>query len=207
MFDLLELDGRVLVDLPYDERRQLLAETVRSTGPVQVPPEFSGEGRTVHEAMEASRSLGLEGVVAKRRTSVYLPGRRSPSWVKIKHHSTQEVVIGGWKPGQGGRGGRIGSLLLGIPEEGTLRYVGKVGTGFSAKDLADAAARLEPLAQDDNPFADIPRPDAKDAHWVRPQLVGEVEFAEWTSTGRLRQPSWRGWRVDKSPEDVVREQP
>ncbi|WP_210478888.1 ATP-dependent DNA ligase [Naasia sp. SYSU D00948] len=207
VFDLLELDGESLLDLTYDERRRRLAETVRSTGLVQVPPEFSGEGRTVHEAMEASGSLGLEGVVAKRRSSVYLPGRRSPSWVKIKHHSAQEVVIGGWKPGQGGRGGTIGSLLLGIPEDGTLRYVGKVGTGFSAKDLADAAARLAPLAQDANPFSDIPRPDARDAHWVEPRLVGEVEFAEWTSTGRLRQPSWRGWRVDKSPGDVVREQP
>ncbi|WP_210508773.1 ATP-dependent DNA ligase [Naasia sp. SYSU D00057] len=207
VFDLLEADGRSLLDEPYDERRRLLAEIVRSAGVVQVPPEFSGAGRTVDEAMEASRSLGLEGVVAKRRESTYTPGRRSGAWVKLKHHSAQEVVIGGWRPGQGGREGTIGSLLLGIPEGDSLRYVGKVGTGFTSRSLAEIAARLAPLERDENPFTDIPRADARDAHWVEPRLVGEVEFAEWTGPGRLRQPSWRGWRDDKGPADVVPERP
>jgi bifunctional non-homologous end joining protein LigD len=207
VFDLLEVDGRPLLDETYDERRRLLADTVRSAGVVQVPPEFSGAGRTVDEAMEASRSLGLEGVVAKRRESTYTPGRRSGAWVKLKHHSAQEVVIGGWRPGQGGREGAIGSLLLGIPDGGALRYVGKVGTGFTSRSLTEIASRLAPLERSENPFSDIPRPDAKDAHWVEPRLVGEVEFAEWTGPGRLRQPSWRGWRDDKRPEDVVPEVP
>ncbi|BDZ47655.1 ATP-dependent DNA ligase [Naasia aerilata] len=205
VFDLLEVDGRALLDRPYSERRELLARTVASTGVVQVPPEFSGAESTVQEALAASKELGLEGLVAKKRDSLYSAGRRSPSWVKIKHHLMQEVVIGGWRPGQGGRSGAIGSLLLGIPGDGGLTYVGKVGTGFTSRSLAEIGARLAPLEQTDNPFLDIPRPDAKDAHWVSPELVGEVEFAEWTGPGRLRQPSWRGWRTDKAPGDVVRE--
>jgi bifunctional non-homologous end joining protein LigD len=205
VFDLLEVDGTDLLDRPYAERRELLARTVASSGVVQVPPEFSGTDSTVEEALAASKELGLEGVVAKKRDSLYSAGRRSPAWVKIKHHLMQEVVIGGWRPGQGGRSGAIGSLLLGIPGDGGLTYVGKVGTGFSSRSLAEIGARLAPLERTENPFIDIPRADAKDAHWVAPELVGEVEFAEWTGPGRLRQPSWRGWRTDKAPGDVVRE--
>ncbi|MCU1571342.1 MAG: ligD [Naasia sp.] len=205
VFDLLEADGRALTALPYTTRREELTRTVSSAGVVQVPPEFAGSDSTVHEALDASRELGLEGIVAKRRDSLYSAARRSPSWVKIKHHLMQEVVIGGWRPGQGGRSGRIGSLLLGIPGGDGLTYVGKVGTGFTSRDLAAIAERLAPLEQTESPFTDIPRADAKDAHWVAPRLVGEVEFAEWTGPGRLRQPSWRGWRPDKDPDSVVRE--
>jgi bifunctional non-homologous end joining protein LigD len=137
-------------------------------------------------------------------------GRRSRSWIKIKHHSTQEVVIGGWKPGNGRRAGGVGSLLMGVPSTEGLRYVGKVGTGFQDKDLDDMAERFTAIASSRSPFSavqtdGVPSVDARDAHWLRPVLVGEVEFAEWTSTGRLRQPSWRGWRPDKSPDQVVPE--
>lgn len=155
--------------------------------------------------MDESRRRGLEGVVAKRRDSRYSTGRRSDAWVKIKHHATQEVVVGGWKPGTGRRAGGVGSLLLGIPDGDRLRYVGKVGTGFRDRDLDEIEAVLGPLARADPPFADVPRADARDARWVDPVRVGEVEFAEWTNGDRLRQPSWRGWRTDKDPGDVVRE--
>jgi bifunctional non-homologous end joining protein LigD len=144
--------------------------------------------------------------VAKRDASPYRPGRRSPDWLKVKNFRTQEVVIGGWAPGRGRRDGTIGSLLLGIPDGGRLRYVGQVGTGFSDAVLDELRNALRPDATESIPFdPPPPRPDARDAHWVRPRLVGEVQFAEWTGDGRLRHPSWRGLRPDKSPGDVVRE--
>ena len=205
VFDLLEKDGRSLTGVPYDDRRALLESTVASRGVVQVPPAFGDDSATVEEALATSRALGLEGVVAKRRDSLYSPGRRSGAWVKLKHHLAQEVVVGGWQPGEGRRAGGIGSLLLGIPGNGGLHYVGKVGTGFRDRDLDEVADRLAPLARNESPFLDIPRADASGARWVAPDLVGEVEFAEWTGPGRLRQPSWRGWRPDKEPGDVVRE--
>jgi bifunctional non-homologous end joining protein LigD len=117
-------------------------------------------------------------------------------------------VIGGWRPGQGRRASQIGSLLLGVPDAtGELHYVGRVGTGFSDRDLDAITARLARLTRKTSPFSDVPAADARDAVWVTPSLVGEVSFAEWTSTDRLRQPSWRGFRPDKSPADVVRELP
>lgn len=202
LFDLLERDGTSLVGEPYDERRRQLHALVSVDGPIQVPPAFEGD---LASAMRSSRELGLEGVLAKRRDSRYRAGRRSDSWVKIKHHRAQEVVIGGWRPGKGRRAGGVGSLLLGIPEEDGLRYVGRVGTGFKDRELREIAERLATRRLATTPFVDVPRADAADAHWVKPDLVGEVEFGEWTSTGRLRQPSWRGWRPDKAAGDVIRE--
>jgi bifunctional non-homologous end joining protein LigD len=144
-------------------------------------------------------------VLAKRRSSTYSAGRRSRAWIKIKHHLTQEVVIGGWRPGKGNRSHTIGSLLVGVPTDAGLRYVGRVGTGFGEKQLADMASRFDRLARKTTPFLDVPRAEAADARWITPSLVGEVEFAEWTEIRRLRQPSWRGWRPDKSADDVVEE--
>ena len=152
--------------------------------------------------MRASLELGLEGIVAKKVDSTYLAGKRGSAWVKIKHHRTQEVVVAGWKPGSGRRSGTVGSLLLGVPDGDGLRFVGKVGTGFRDAELDAIAKRLASMERKTSPFDDVPSADARDAHWVRPSLVGEVEFAEWTATGRLRQPSWRGWRTDKKPADV-----
>ncbi len=125
--------------------------------------------------------------------------------MKVKHLAAQEVVVGGWKPGAGRRAGGIGSLLLGVPGPDGLEYVGKVGTGFRDRDLDEIADVLRSRVRKTSPFVDVPRPDARDAHWVRADRVGEVVFAEWTADGRLRQPSWRGWRPDKDPDDVVRE--
>ncbi|MFC0682218.1 ATP-dependent DNA ligase [Lysobacter korlensis] len=204
LFDLLEYDGESLLRTPYDGRRARLVEVVRPSKRVQVPPAFQGG---LEAAIRSSRELGLEGIMAKDRRSSYVIGRRTSSWVKIKHHSTQEVIVVGWKPGQGRRSDVVGSLLLGIPDGHGLRYVGKVGTGFSDKDLDSITERLRPMETAEPAVRDVPRPDARDARWVSPELVAEVEFGEWTHTGRLRQPSWRGWRPDKKPGDVVLEVP
>lgn len=203
IFDLLHLDGRSLLDLPYDQRRELLLGLELSGPSWQTPPAFAGSGAA---AVRASRERQLEGVMAKRRTSRYLPGRRSPEWVKVKNIRTQEVIIGGWSTGKGRRAGTIGSLLLGLPEATGLRYIGQVGTGFTDVVLADLSGRLNRLARKTSPFDPaVPRADARDAQWVTPRLVGEVAFTEWTTDGRLRHPSWRGLRPDKSPDEVVRE--
>jgi bifunctional non-homologous end joining protein LigD len=200
VFDLLHLDGRSTLELPYRERRRLL-EALELRGPHwQTPPYFTGHGEA---AMATSAAQGLEGVVAKRLDSPYRPDRRSPDWIKAKHVNTQEVVIGGWRPGTGRRERYIGSLLLGIPEDGRLRYVGHVGTGFTEDVLADLTARLRRLERKGCPFdPPPPRPHAKDAHWVTPKLVGEVAYGDWTKDGILRHASWRGLRDDKSPTDV-----
>ena len=202
LFDVLEADGHELTRLAYTNRREALSTVVDAGGVIEVPPAHDGD---LDQAMRDSRKAGLEGVVAKKRASKYAEGRRSEAWLKLKHYATQEVVVGGWKPGNGRRAGGVGSLLLGIPGTDGLEYVGKVGTGFSDRDLDEIAVVLGRLERKTPPFTDVPRPDARDAHWVTPERVGEVEFAEWTGDGRLRQPSWRGWRIDKSAGDVVRE--
>ena len=200
IFDLLHLEGRSLLKLPYDDRRALL-ESLELNGPSwQTAPVFHESG---HDVLEASQAAGMEGVVAKRRDSTYLPGKRSPAWTKVKHISAQEVVIGGWHPGNGRREGGIGSLMMGVPDADGLRYVGQVGTGFSDKMLDDLYARLVKHERKTSPFAGpLPAPARKDAHWVTPTLVGEVAFSERTSDGLLRHPAWRGLRPDKSVADV-----
>ena len=201
VFDLLRLDGRLLVGEPWTRRRAML-EDLGLAGPCwAVPAYFPGGGP---DALAASAAAGLEGVVAKRADSVYEPGRRSRAWVKVKNVRTQEVLVGGWKPGEGRRAAGIGSLLLGLPGAAGLRYVGHVGTGFTTAALDDLARLLAPLERPASPFADgqVPRPQAVVARWVEPRIVGEVAFAEWTPDGRLRHPVWRGLRPDKSPADV-----
>jgi bifunctional non-homologous end joining protein LigD len=203
LFDLLYLDGRNTTGLPYTQRRELL-EALELRGPRwDTPPYSRGSGK---DALAAAKEQALEGVLAKRLDSVYEPGRRSKNWIKVKIANTQEVVIGGWKPGKGRRAGTIGSLLLGIPGPAGLQYVGHVGTGFTRAILEDLDRRLRALERKTSPFVgEIPPRDAKDAHWVTPKLVGEVWFTEWTRDGRLRHPTWRGLRPDKSPDEVVRE--
>ncbi|NJC67315.1 hypothetical protein HC028_22840 [Planosporangium flavigriseum] len=203
VFDLLHLEGHDTIGLPYTQRRELL-ESLRLAGPHwDTPPYTRGGGA---QALAESQKQHLEGIVAKRLDSRYEPGRRSSAWIKVKHTRTQEVVIGGWTPGKGRREGTIGALLLGIPTPEGLEYVGQVGTGFTHEELDELYRMLRPLERETPPFAHpLPTRDAKDAHWVAPTLVGEVEFGEWTRDGRLRQPSWRGLRHDKSPDEVVRE--
>ncbi|MDT0158628.1 ATP-dependent DNA ligase [Microbacterium sp. ARD32] len=203
LFDLLRLDGHDLTGMPLRQRRELLEHLASDLdAPVQVPPVFDD----LDAAVELSRQQDLEGVVAKDPDSVYRPGARSPSWLKLKNTHTQEVVIIGIRPGRGDRTGTIGSLLLAVPDhDGSLRYVGRTGTGFTDRILRDLLARLEPLRVDEPPVEGVPRPDARDAEWVRPELVGEVEFSEWTPAGILRHSRWRGLRPDKSPAEVRRE--
>ncbi len=207
LFDVLRCAGQSLLGQTYTDRRRVLDFLFAGEGPfggrdtasVQVPPGFVGD---FEAAMRTSRELGLEGIVAKDVTSTYLPGQRSPAWVKLRHTRSQEVVVGGWRPGRGHRA-ELGALLLGVPDAQGLRFVGRVGTGFRDRDLVSIRSRLDELGPAGNPFSDIPDVDATGAHWVQPRLVAEVEFAEWTASGRLRHPSWRGWRDDKSPAEVV----
>jgi DNA ligase D-like protein (predicted ligase)/DNA ligase D-like protein (predicted polymerase)/DNA ligase D-like protein (predicted 3'-phosphoesterase) len=201
-FDLLYLDGRSLLRATYRDRRKLL-ETLASGGGLTVPDLLPGNGA---EALEYSRTQRWEGVIAKKRDSTYQPGRRSASWVKDKYWNTQEVVIGGWRAGEGGRSSGIGSLLIGIPSSQGLHFAGRVGTGFTERDLDNLKKTLKPLHTDESPFdAKLSTQDAKGVTFVRPTLVGEVRYSEWTSDDRLRQPSWRGLRPDKEPDQVVRE--
>jgi bifunctional non-homologous end joining protein LigD len=184
----------------YSDRRRIL-EALADGGGLIVPDLLPGDGP---EALEFARKLRWEGVVAKRKDSTYQPGRRSRSWIKDKLWLTQEVVIGGWRAGEGGRTSGIGALLAGVPTDDGLHFAGRVGTGFTEKDLAHLKTILAPLHIDESPFnARLSGLDAKGVTFVQPTLVGEVRYSERTSDGRLRQPSWRGLRPDKSPDEVV----
>jgi len=202
VFDLLNRDGETMTAKPWTERRATLESVVESGTSVQVPPVFEGDAEA---AFATSRQLGLEGIMAKRRASDYLPGKRSTSWLKLRHNLAQEVVIGGWRPGSGARAHRIGSLLMGIPEEGGLRYIGRVGSGFTDKELDALASRLSRMERVTSPFVDLPNDVAASAHFITPKLVGEVSFSEWTGSRNLRHPVWKGWRTDKTVDDVVAE--
>src|SRR5271165_4691170 len=148
---------------------------------------------------------GLEGVVGKPLASRYHPGGRR-DWIKVKNIRHQEVIIGGWNRGEGGRAHTIGSLLLGVYDDDRLRYAGNVGTGFTEATLTDLLRQLAPLERETSPFSTpVPPRYARGAHWAEPRLVGEVAFTEWTADGSMRHPSWRGLRADKDPGAVHRE--
>lgn len=240
VFDVLHHDGRGLLTTPHAGRRELL-DSLGLAGPHWTVSPCFDDGVAV---ADTASQQGLEGVVAKRSRSPYRPGRRSEDWVKIAENATLEVVLGGWRDGEGRRASTFGSLLLGLPrgeseqrqpekreprehaagehaagkrapgEGGSerhtrdrrrpLRYIGQVGTGFTDDMLDELAGRLRELESADCPFAadEIPRERTRGAHWVRPVLVGEVEFKAWTDEHRLRAPSWRGLRPDRTPEDL-----
>ncbi|HET9255256.1 MAG TPA: non-homologous end-joining DNA ligase [Pseudonocardiaceae bacterium] len=205
VFDLLDLGGHRLLSQTYQLRRELLSTLDLGDGApwVQVPPHHTDvSGR---ELLEVARAHDLEGVVGKRLGSRYEPGRRSRAWVKTALFRTQEVVVGGWTAGQGRRSATFGALLLGAYDAaGRLRYLGDVGTGFTEKMLSDLLERLAPLAAPRSPFDEpVPPEHARRARWVRPVLVGEVEYRVVTLDRRLRHTTWRGLRLDKDPAEVT----
>jgi bifunctional non-homologous end joining protein LigD len=203
IFDLLYLDGHSLMELPYAERRERLEALELGGSAWRVPVATQGSGARL---LEATRDQGLEGVIAKRLDSHYEPGRRSGAWLKIKNTLRQELVIGGWIPGEGRRSERIGALLVGYYEDGSFVYAGRVGTGFTEQTLDELARELEPFRRPDSPFGE-PRRFPRGTVFVEPRLVAEVEFREWTSDGVMRAPSFKGLRDDKPPREVVRERP
>jgi bifunctional non-homologous end joining protein LigD len=204
-FDLLWLNGRSTIDLKLEERRELLEAIVETDERLQLVTHVEGDGK--HFAGVA-RELGLEGVVAKRTGSRYQPGRRSPDWRKIKLTNTQDCVILGWTPGQGGRSGSFGALLVGAYEDGKLLWVGQVGTGFTHQTLDRLMSALEPIVRAAPAGDDAELGKVKGATFVEPQLVCEVEYLEITkSTHKMRAPSFKGLRDDKLPDECVLERP
>lgn len=208
VFDLLWIDDQSLLHTPFLERRERLTDLdLNHEGLIRTPPHYTDTRGP--DLLAVARDHALEGVVAKRLTSLYYPGKRSSAWIKTPLRTTQEVIIGGWTAGNGGRSGTVGALLLGVHDasDGRLRYVGRVGTGFTRRMLHDMQAMLETRPRSSSPFEDeVPREDARAAHWVTPDLVGEVEHREWTAgDNRLRHPSWRGLRSDREPGEVKAE--
>ncbi len=221
LFDVVHLDGRSTMGMSYQRRRRLL-ESLELEGPAwTTPPALEGEGAAL---LAAADELGLEGIVAKRIDSDYVPGGRTGSWLKVKRHMRQEFVVGGYSRGCGARAGSIGALLIGYHDDaGELVGAGSVGTGFSQAELDRLAGLLSPLERPTSPFhrnsPDSTRPPGKwksmrasgaplpeqQVQFVEPRLVCEVEFTEWTDGGTLRHPSYKGLRDDKAPRDVVRE--
>jgi len=202
LFDILRWDDHDLTGRPLRERRDALESIASGAAPVVAVPPVAED---VSDALATAAGLHLEGVVVKDPGSPYRRGVRSEEWLKVKLTATQAVVIGGIRPGKGSRSGSIGSLLLGIPDDDGIRYVGRVGSGFSDRELARLGDLLKALRTDTNPFVGVPPADASDALWVRPQLVGEVEYAEFTPGGTLRHARWRGLRPDVDPTEVHRE--
>jgi len=204
-FDLLELEGEPLVDLPLVERRARLAELLDARpGGVQLSGTFD-DGDALYAAAQEQQ---FEGIVAKRADSRYLPGRRSRDWLKIKTQGRQELVVAGWTKGQGKRSGGFGSLVLAVNEGGVLRWAGNVGTGFDDAEIDRLLGKLRPLVRETSPFPEppkMPRVRRGDVTWVEPVLVAEVRFAEWTHDGRLRAPVYEGLREDKEADEVQRE--
>jgi bifunctional non-homologous end joining protein LigD len=206
VFDLLYLDGRNLVDEPLVKRRQLLEEVVVPSDRVQISPAIPGEGTAL---FEAAKDQNLEGIVAKQLSSKYQPGTRTRAWLKIKTVFDADAIVVGWTEGGGARSGSIGSLVLAMFDGDALRYIGNVGTGFDQKTMAEAVRRLGDLPTTGSPFpASIyrDRPELRRAHWVVPALVATVEYRQVTSAGRLRVPSFKGFREDKAPAECTFDQ-
>jgi bifunctional non-homologous end joining protein LigD len=206
VFDLVSLGGHDTTGLPWSDRRRLLEGLASDLPPGVDLARVFDDGEAL---LAACRAAGLEGVMAKRVDARYVPGGRTKAWIKVKVRREQEVVVGGWAPGEGNREGGLGSLLVGYhdaPGAPELRYAGKVGSGFTAAELTRVERLLAPLARETSPFT--PRPPAlhaRGARWVEPDVVVEVAFGEWTGDGRMRHPVYLGQRLDVDPAAVVRE--
>lgn len=200
LFDILHLDGVSLLRKTYDDRRRLL-EALRPGGAVvSVPDQLAGPAA---DALAYSKDLRWEGILAKKAGSTYLPGKRSKTWIKVKNTQDHEIVIVGWRPGRGRRADGLGGILMGLPTDDGFRYIGAVGSGFSDIALDDLLSMLKPLSRTTSPIVGpMARAEVVGVHWIRPELVGEVTFSEWTPEGRLRHPVWRGLRPDKTVDDL-----
>ncbi|HEX8273124.1 MAG TPA: non-homologous end-joining DNA ligase [Longimicrobiaceae bacterium] len=197
-FDLLAEGDETLLELPWTARRERLeARLGEGSAHLRVSEVVRGPGE---RAVQRARAAGWEGVIAKRADARYHPGRRSGDWLKLKVEFRQEFVVGGWTDPQRSRK-HLGSLLVGYYRDGELVFAGGVGTGFDVAGLREMRARLDALAAESSPFAQPPRTRTP-AHWVRPEVVVELKFAEWTADGRLRQPVFLGVRDDKDPREV-----
>jgi bifunctional non-homologous end joining protein LigD len=211
VFDLLHLDGRSLLGVPLEDRKRLLRSVLRETSRVRFASHVVGEGEAF---MAAAEARGLEGIVAKLRRSRYEPGRRTPAWLKLKIRPEQELVVGGWTPGEG-NARDLGAVAVGVYEDGKLRFAGKVGSGFTAATRKRLLAAMTPLATDAPPF-DPPPPkdyrgrwggDLGGVTWIRPELVIRAEIGGWTRDGHVRQTSFKGLEIGRDPRQVVREVP
>jgi bifunctional non-homologous end joining protein LigD len=213
-FDLLQLDGKGLVGLPLEARKNVLEKL---SGDADDPLRYSGAiGSDAEPLLDEVKRRGLEGLIGKQRNSVYEPGRRSGAWIKLKCVQEQEFVIGGYTPPQGARK-HFGAILVGYYDKNKLVFAGKVGTGFTTKSLSMLYKKLQKEARDDCPFVDLPSKQngqwvqgitpsmMKKMHWVNPKFVAQIKFAEWTRDGKLRAPVFLALREDKKPTDVVRE--
>ncbi len=209
VFDLLYLDGRSLLDVPLEDRKRLLRSVLKDHRRVRYAAHVEGEGEAFYAAAKAN---GVEGVIAKLRRSRYEPGRRTNAWLKLKIRPEQELVVGGWTPGEG-NARDLGALAVGVYEDGKLRFSGKVGSGFTGAIRKDLLARLKPLATDDPPF-DPPPPkdyrgrwggDLANITWVRPELVIRAELGGWSRDNIVRQAAFKGIEPDRDPTAVVRE--
>ena len=202
-FDLLYLDGRSLLGVPLEDRKRLLRSVLREGGRVRFASHIETEGVTFHEA---ARQMGVEGIVAKLRRSRYEPGRRSTAWLKIKIRPEQELVVGGWTPGEG-NARDLGAVAVGVYEGDALRYAGKVGSGFKGRVRTQLRRRLEELTTDESPFDPAPerKGELRDVRWVRPELVIRAELGGWSRDNLVRQSAFKGLEEGRDPRDVVRE--
>ena len=207
-FDLLLLGKTSLLRQPYSARRELLNtieppdRNLLAITPSYGHADLTGQGLTPKDLLDVAEQNGIEGLIAKVTDSTYQPGVRSTDWLKHPLFHTREVVLGGWRVGQGRRAGTIGALLLGAYDDGNLRYIGDVGTGFTDQTLRELQRRLVAYEQPKSPFVN-PVERTRDVHWLRPELVGDVEYRNVTSDGVLRHSSWRGLREDRNPDEVV----
>ena len=189
-FDVLSIGGHDTISLPFESRRELLSGLLEAGANWMVPAHRIGDGAAL---VAATVERGLEGVMAKRLGSVYVPGKRTPNWRKVKNRRSVEVVIGGYKPGSGNRETTFGSLLVGVPADGGLRFAGGVGTGFDQRTLRDLSVKLARLRSDHCPFLTLPpREYTRDAIWVRPEMHANVEISEFTNEGYVRHSSFVG---------------
>jgi bifunctional non-homologous end joining protein LigD len=202
IFDVLWSDGEDLTGKPVMDRRRVLESVVKPMVGIQVGTYGDGEGKALFKLI---KEKGMEGIVAKKKNSIYQPGKRTSDWLKIKARLQQEFVVGGFTEGKGSRK-NLGALLLGAHRNGKLHYFGHSGSGFTEKGIQDALKRMKPLFVQKSPFENPPRVPEK-IQWVQPKLVCEVTFAEWTKDEQMRQTVFLGWRDDKDPRDVVKETP